>query len=220
MSISSIRRVTKTASLRERVRETLAAAIISGELEPGTMVTVPHLAADFKVSATPVREAMLDLEQRGFVTPVANKGFRITEVSEEDLREIIEIRSLLEGPIMVSLASTISPQQISKFRVLADLISTHATAGNLKEFLEVDRNFHLGLIRLHENQRLVLLVAELRSQTRMIGLAKLTDTLELAKSSREHHEMLDLMETREADALPELMNIHFAHVFAWRGTQT
>lgn len=217
MSISSIRKVDKVASLRERIRETLAAAIISGELAPGTMVTVPVLAADFEVSATPVREAMLDLEQRGFVQSVANKGFRVTEVSQQDLKEIIEIRTLLEAPIMAELSKTISSEEISKWRHLADLISEYADAGELTDFLEADRKFHLGLIALHGNRRLVAMVTELRSQTRMVGLAKMTNTPELSKSGREHHEMLDLMESGESDALQALMASHFAHVFAWWG---
>lgn len=217
MSISSIRKVDKVASLRERVRETLAAAIVSGELAPGTMVTVPVLAADFEVSATPVREAMLDLEQRGFVQSVANKGFRVTEVSQQDLQEIIEIRTLLEAPIMAELSKTMTQEEMPKWRHLADQISEHADAGNLTEFLEADREFHLGLIGLHGNRRLVAMVKELRSQTRMVGLAKMTNTPELSKSGREHHEMLDLMESGDSEALKVLMATHFAHVLAWWG---
>ncbi len=217
MNISSIRKVDKVASLRERIRETLGAAIVSGELAPGTMVTVPVLAAEFEVSATPVREAMLDLEQRGFVQSVANKGFRVTEVSQRDLQEIIEVRTLLEAPIMAALSQTMTPEEMPKWRHLADLISEHADAGNLMEFLEADREFHLGLIGLHGNRRLVSMVKELRSQTRMVGLAKMTNTPELSKSGREHHEMLDLMERGEGEALEALMATHFSHVLAWWG---
>jgi len=217
MTKSRSRKVDKVASLRERVRETLAAEIVSGELAPSSMVTVPALAAEFGVSATPVREAMLDLEQRGFVQSVANKGFRVTEVSQKDLQEIIEIRTLLEGPIMASLAETMTQEDVMEWRHLADLISEHADAGNLMEFLEADRDFHIGLISLHGNQRLVQLVSELRSQTRMVGLAKMTNTPELSKSGQEHHEMLDLLEHGKGEELAALMANHFAHVLAWWG---
>jgi DNA-binding GntR family transcriptional regulator len=220
MNFSSIGKVDKVASLRERIRESLAAAIVSGELAPGAMVTVPGMAAEFEVSATPVREAMLDLEQRGFVKSVANKGFRVTEVSRKDLQEIIEIRTLLEGPIMATLSSVITADEMPKWRHLADLISEHADAGNLTEFLDADREFHLGLIGLHGNRRLVDIVKELRSQTRMVGLAKMTNTPELSKSGREHHEMLDLIESGDASALRSLMASHFAHVLAWWGPES
>lgn len=217
MSIPTIRKVDKVASLRERIRETLASAIISGELAPGAMVTVPLLAAEFEVSATPVREAMLDLEQRGFVRSVANKGFRVTEVSLKDLQEIIEIRTLLEAPIMAALTHVISPDEMPKWRHLADVIIKYATDGDLAGFIEADREFHLGLIALHGNDRLVSTVRELRLQTRMVGLAKMTNTPELSKSGREHHEMLDLIERGDSEALRTLMANHFAHVLTWWG---
>lgn len=217
MKASSIGKVEKSVSLRERISESLSGAIISGELAPGAMVTVPMLAAEFEVSATPVREAMLDLEKRGLVRSVANKGFRVTEVREQDLRDIIEIRTLLEAPIMASLADRISPQELPRWRELADRISVHAEAGSLTEFIEADRDFHLGLIALHGNDRLVAIVRELRSQTRMVGLAKMTNTPELETSAREHHQILDLIVRGEVDELQTLMANHFAHVLAWWG---
>lgn len=217
MTIPSIQKVEKSASLRERIGQSLADAIISGELAPGTMVSVPGLATEFGVSATPVREAVLDLEQRGFVQSVANKGFRVTEVSHQDLKEIIEVRTMLEAPVMAALAGTIVPTEMAKWRRLADQISEHADAGNLTAFLEADREFHLGLLSLHGNARLLALVTELRSQTRMVGLVKMTNTPELSKSGREHHEMLDLIEQGEGEKLESLMGSHFAHVLAWWG---
>lgn len=217
MPITSIQKVAKSASLRDQIGESLSAAIVSGELAPGTMVSVPGLAAEFGVSATPVREAILDLEQRGFVRSVPNKGFRVTEVSRSDLVEIIEIRTMLEAPIMGALAGTISPEDMPKWREMADRISEHADAGNLTEFLEVDREFHLKLLALHGNERLVTMVTELRSQTRMVGMAKMTNTPELSKSGQEHHEMLDLMEQGKAAELENFMGNHFAHVLAWWG---
>lgn len=217
MSTSGIRKVEKPMSLRGRIRESLSDAIISGELAPGSMVTVPALAAEFEVSATPVREAMLDLEQRGFVTSVANKGFRVTQVSEKDLFDIVELRQLLESPIVAGLAGTIPRDAMPKWRQQADLIIKHAESGNLAGFLEADREFHLGLLELHGNDRLVPLVKELRLQTRMIRLAKMTNSPELQKSGHEHHEILDLIERGDKDALLTLMKIHLAHVLAWWG---
>ena len=89
VATSAIREVEHQASLRDRIGKSLSAAIMSGELAPGVLVTVPTLAQQFAVSATPVREALLDLKQRGFVSSVRNKGFRVTAVSVEDLGEIV-----------------------------------------------------------------------------------------------------------------------------------
>lgn len=149
MTVSSIQKVEQVASLRDRIGKSLSAAIISGELASGTLVSVPTLASQFDVSATPVREAMLDLEQRGFVESVRNKGFRVTEVSEQDLREIVELRQLLEAPAMRSLAGTIPAETMPHWRALADRIATRADNADLTGFIESDRDFHLGLLGLY-----------------------------------------------------------------------
>ena len=72
-------------SLREQVTSALRAAVISGEMRPGVVYSAPSLAARFRVSATPVREALLDLVKEGLVVSVRNKGFRVTEVTDRQL---------------------------------------------------------------------------------------------------------------------------------------
>src|ERR1700710_2327397 len=106
-------------SFRRTVEDAVAAAIVSGELAPGTMLTAPTLAARFDVSATPVREALLNLEKRGFVEIARNKGFRVTEVGADDLREIVQIRQWLEAPPMRQLAGALSPGDLAELRVEA-----------------------------------------------------------------------------------------------------
>lgn len=217
MSIASIKKVEKAASLRDRIGESLSAAIISGELAPGTLVSVPALATEFAVSATPVREAILDLEQRGFVQSVRNKGFRVTEVSKEDLTQIVELRQLLEAPAMRAVAGTIPPEDMPKWRRMADGIRRHAEKADLTAFIEADRDFHLGLLELYGNERLVAVVRELRSQTRMVNLVRMAHSPELGVSAREHHEMLDLIEAGDGRGLEALTVTHLGHVIGWWG---
>jgi DNA-binding GntR family transcriptional regulator len=215
MSVSTITKVEQAASLRGRIGESLANAIISGELAPGTLVSVPTLAGQFEVSATPVREAMLDLEQRGFVTSVRNKGFRVTEVSEKDLREIIELRQLLEVPAMRALAEDFPVETLPKWRAMAAEITEHADTANLTGFVERDRDFHLGLLELYGNARLVEAVRELRQQTRMVNLARMSETNKLHDSAAEHHLMLDLLERGDSAGLEQLIILHLSHVVGW-----
>lgn len=211
----SIRKVEQVASLRDRISESLSAAIISGELAPGELVSVPTLATQFAVSATPVREAMLDLEQRGFVASVRNKGFRVTAVSEQDLREIVELRQLIEAPAMRALAGRFPVDGLPSWRALAEQVTLHAVNANLTDFIECDRDFHLGLLGLHGNVRLVEMVRELRLQTRMVNLARMTKSEELLQAAREHHTMLDLLERGDGVALEELTIKHLDHVLDW-----
>src|SRR5581483_6569095 len=96
----------RRSSYRERVAEALRAALIAGELRPGEVYSAPSLAARFGVSATPVREAMLDLAKEGLVDTVPNKGFRVTVVSDKQLDEYTHVRSLIEIPTVTALART------------------------------------------------------------------------------------------------------------------
>ncbi len=214
-NVSSIGTIRKRSSLRAEVEEALSAAIISGELAPGEVVSVPEMAARFDVSATPVREAMLNLAGRGFVEPVPNKGFRITPVGESDLQELVQIRRWLEVPAARVAAAQFPMDDMPRFRALADKIVTAAAETDFPAYLAADVDFHLALIEVTGNKRLRSVVAELRSQTRMVGLVDLKHTKELERSATEHHTMLDLIAGGEVDALAELMETHIGHIVGW-----
>lgn len=215
MTMSSIRPPVLPASLREHVEKALSAAIISGELAPGTLVSVPTLATQFGVSATPVREAILDLEKRGFVESVRNKGFRVTQVEEADLVEIVQVRQMLEVPAMAGVTLDFPHDRMPEFRKLADQIVLAVQRSDLPAYLAADLAFHLRLLELTGNRRLVNVVAEMRSQTRMVGLATMIGTDQLAESANEHHRLLDLMASGHVDDVQELMRRHVGHVLGW-----
>lgn len=212
---SSIRQIRSEESLRTKVESSLAAAIISGELEQGALITVPALAAQFAVSATPVREAMLDLEKRNFVQSVKNKGFLVTTVSTEDLHEIVEVRTLLEAPAMRIVAGHLKDAPLDAYRTLADRIVANLEQVNFKGYLAADSAFHLSLLELTGNRRLVDIVSELRKHTRMVGLTRLHDTDELRKSAHEHHELLNLLGEGQGGAAEKLMVRHIGHALGW-----
>ena len=212
---SAIGELSHPTSLRDRVETSLAAAIISGELEPGTLVSVPVLAAQFAVSATPVREAMLNLEKRGFVESVKNKGFKVTDVSAQDLREIAQLRSFLEAPAMRLVAERLRTESLQEYRELAQRISVSAERGDLEAYLAADSTFHSALLSLTGNDRLVELVAELRRQTRMVGLADLRPSEELLRSAAEHQDLLDLLALGDGEAAERFMLHHIGHVLGW-----
>ncbi|MFD6134859.1 GntR family transcriptional regulator [Isoptericola sp. NPDC056618] len=214
-AVASFRRIEAPVSLRETVSRALTAAIVSGDLAPGTLVSVPSLTARFAVSATPVREAMLDLEKRGFVTAVRNKGFRVTEVSPEMLSHIAEVRQLLEPPAMEKLAGRFPQGALPALREQADAIVTGARSGDLVTYLEADRDFHLRLTTLAGNPLLVDVVADLRSRARLLGLSQMVATDHLEQSAAEHHELLDLLAAGDAAGARDLMRRHIGHTTGW-----
>ncbi|MEU9540332.1 GntR family transcriptional regulator [Streptomyces mirabilis] len=202
----------KKSSYRERVADALRAALIAGELRAGEVYSAPTLAARFGVSATPVREAMLDLAKEGLVDTVPNKGFRVTAVSEKQLDEYTHIRSLIEIPTTVQLATTADRVSLEALRPAAREIVTAAAAGDLIAYVEADIRFHLGLLALAGNAHLVEVVGDLRKRSRLYGLNALVEAGRLQDSAEEHLELLDALVDRDPEAVRRVMTRHLGHV--------
>jgi len=202
----------KKPSYRERVADALRAALIAGELRPGEVYSAPALAARFGVSATPVREAMLDLAKEGLVDTVPNKGFRVTAVSEKQLDEYTHIRSLIEIPTTVSLTATADPVALEALRPAAQESVTAAATGDLIAHVEADMRFHLGLLALAGNDHLVEVVRDLRKRSRLYGLHALVRAGRLEASAAEHLDILDALIARDEEAVRAVMTRHLGHV--------
>jgi DNA-binding GntR family transcriptional regulator len=199
-------------SHRERVADALRAALVAGELRPGEVHSAPALAARFGVSATPVREAMLDLAKEGLVDTVPNKGFRVTAVSERQLDEYTHIRALIEIPTTAGLATTADPTALEALRPTAEEIVTAAAAGDLVAYVEADTRFHLSLLALAGNTHLVEVVGDLRKRARLYGLTALAEAGRLQASAEEHLELLDALLARDEERVREVMTRHLGHV--------
>ncbi|CAM5416552.1 GntR family transcriptional regulator [Streptomyces chartreusis] len=202
----------RKSSYRERVADALRAALIAGELLPGEVYSAPTLAARFGVSATPVREAMLDLVKEGLVDTVPNKGFRVTAVSEKQLDEYTHIRALIEIPTVVELARTADQVSLEALRPAAREIVQAAVSGDLIAYVEADTRFHLGLLALAGNVHLVEVVGDLRKRSRLYGLTALVEAGRLLSSAEEHLELLDALIARDEEAVQEVMTRHLGHV--------
>ena len=204
--------VKKNVSLRETVTLALRAAVISGEMKPGEVYSAPALGKRFGVSPTPVREAMLDLVKEGLVTSLPNKGFRVTEVSDEDLDEITALRLLIEPPTVHQVTPLIDDAGLARLRGMAETIVDYAVAGDLVQYTEADRAFHIAILEYSGNKRLIALISELRSHTRLLGLASLAAAGKLRDSALEHVELIELIAAGEAARAQELMTTHIGHV--------
>jgi DNA-binding GntR family transcriptional regulator len=200
-----------TANLRGQAVEMLRASIVAGELAPGEIYSAPALAERLGVSATPVREAMLDLANDGLVEPVRNRGFRVVVVDEDALDEISELRQMLEVPAMAKVVARAGDEELAALFAKVDRIEAAAVQSDAAEFLLADRDFHLGLLVLGGNMRLVRLVGQLRNQTRLAGIKVLADSGQLMASALEHRPILEAVCRREAELAQGLMRAHLAH---------
>ncbi len=149
-------------SVRAQVLAALRDVLASGELAPGTVCSAPALAERFGVSATPVREAMQQLVGEGVVETVPNRGFRVRAQTPREAAELAEVRVLLELPLVLRAARTVSVQRWEELRPLAENVSRAAARGDRVGWAEADGAFHRGLLEVTGNRQLVLAADDVR----------------------------------------------------------
>ena len=115
---------------------------------------MPTLATRFAVSATPVREAVLELESRGFLESVRNKGFRVTRVAPEPSARSPR-SACSSNRRRWSAGQSFPAEQLPELRALADGIVEGARTGEMIGYTAADREFHLRLAGLLGNPVLV-----------------------------------------------------------------
>jgi DNA-binding GntR family transcriptional regulator len=207
----SFRRI-GSSSFRENVTRELRAAVISGQMSPGRIYSAPVLAQEFGVSPTPVREAMVDLVSEGLVETVRNKGYRVTEMSDKDLDDVTDLRLLIEPAACRRAVAAVTAVDVAQLRTLADRIVDGSRRGDLIQYVNADSDFHLTLLALTGNPRIVKTVAELRAHTRLYGLDRLARAGKLESSAAEHHGLVDLVATGDGPGIESALVRHIGHV--------
>lgn len=202
-------------SARTQAADALRAAVVAGELRPGRIYSAPTLAAHFGTSPTPVREAVLDLVNDGLVEIVRNKGFKVKPLTTHELDCLAELRVMTEVPAMVEVARVCSGEiatAVEGLRTTARSIVEAADQADLIAYIESDTKFHLDFIALHGNERLVKLVRDLRSHSRLYGLEALAQAGALGQLAADHEEMVDCALRQDTARMYELIDQHLRKV--------
>ncbi|MFG1932591.1 GntR family transcriptional regulator [Mycobacterium sp. NPDC048908] len=124
-----------------RVADELRTAILRGAYPPGTRLRQEELAAQFGASRVPVREALRILQSEGLITTVANTGAWIARLSLDECVELYQVRERIEPLLLRYSMPALCPDQIDR---LTELVDEMKRARDVEEFLELDREFHLG----------------------------------------------------------------------------
>lgn len=201
------------SSLKDKVLAILRKNLITGDLVEGQLYSAAAIAAELGVSTSPVREALLSLVDQGVMEAVRNRGYRVLPLGERDRQEIYEMRALLEIPSMVRLAGHAEVRaREDEFRLLADDIVRAVAREDVVAYLAADLAFHLGLLGVLGNERLVATVRSLRDRTRQLKLATQLGSDELQRTAESHVLLLDAMVADEPERLRQLMVEHLEHI--------
>lgn len=213
-SVSALQEIKAESSLTARVRDSIRQAIIDGQLAPGSLHSVQTLADIFKVSRTPVREALIDLASAGMVEFERNRGVRILETSVHDLEEILMLRILLEVPAAYRAATQIDDEGLRLLRAELKAMKAAAKAADEPTMMLHDRVFHELINAASGNARLTAYVDSLRDLILTRGVSTVDRTRSLKEIVAEHKEILAAMEARDPEAAAAAMKAHLVNTSA------
>lgn len=194
--------------LRDVVFNTLRQAILRGELKPGERLMEIQLAKKLGVSRTPIREAIRKLELEGLVLMIPRKGAEVAEITEKNLRDVLEVRKALEELAVQLACDRISGGQIEEMKKCAQEFKESLGSGDITIIAEADVRFHDVIYSATDNRRLIQLLNNLREQMYRYRVEYLKKQEFHEQLLREHDELIEMIGKRSKSDASEVTNRH------------
>ena len=214
------------STLRQQIADALRDEVLGGRLQPGQEFTVKEIAEQYGVSATPVREALVDLSAQGLLEADQHRGFRVHEYSLDDYRGIIEARSLVIDGMFHALDGGHKGfvNDPDNTRVLAALAGVRrrgeeaqraALAGDLSVLIGYDLRFWRELSNVFGNPYLADFLHRLRVQSWVCAVQQLRRLTELrGELWADHTALVDALVSRDTAAAREIVAAYNHHSLA------
>ncbi|HEY1641561.1 MAG TPA: GntR family transcriptional regulator [Streptosporangiaceae bacterium] len=205
--------------VKDTVHRQLREDIVTGVLPPGTVLREAELTARFGVSKTPLRDALVRLQKDGFVTIPPYRSAVVAGYSPADLREIYEVRELLEGACAREAAFHISADALAglsrNVRASEACVTGGAVlAGRHDELTGLLQQFDLILYAQSRNSRIDEMIANIGSHVQRIGRLSTGIPGRLARSVPQHRAVCEAIVQRDGAGAEALMREHIRSVMA------
>ncbi|WP_166354802.1 GntR family transcriptional regulator [Phytoactinopolyspora limicola] len=176
--------VIQRQTLRAQIRAELIERMNAGSLPPGEAINEVHLAAELGVSRTPLREALIALENEGLIQSEQGKGFRFSPVSAKEFEELCPVLAALEG-----LALELSPPEHLAEIAPQLLQEAREFSANVAEYgviTKYDDEWHDLLLSGCTNERLMDLITTLKLALRRYESVMVKDEQMIERAASEH----------------------------------
>ncbi|WP_207958254.1 GntR family transcriptional regulator [Streptomyces sp. YIM 98790] len=202
--------VIRRSTLREQLADALREEILAGRLAPGREFTVREIAEQYGVSATPVREALLDLAAQGLLHAEQHRGFRIREYTLTDFRHMVQARSLVnEGVLLYNPALRLprgEPAALTSIRRRAAAAQQAAASGDLDVLIGYDLRFWREVTALIGNPYVGEFLDRLRIQCWAYAVPRLRGRPDLPRLLwGRHPELAEALQERDAATAAALL---------------
>ena len=199
------------SSLRGQVFNKIHEDIINGRYEPGDSLVETKLAKELGVSRTPIREAIRQLELEGLVMYIPNKGVYVTGISEQDIKDIYTIRSLIEGLAVKWAIERIQPKELKELEEIVELMEYYTIKGDMEQVTKLDTTFHDGIYDACNSNVLKNTLRNLLRYIRKARLSSLRVPKRAHQALEEHKHILDAFTARDPERGERLMIEHISH---------
>ena len=192
MAFKSIQPVRRR--LADEVYDQIVDAIMNLDIGHDDRLIQEKLAADLGISRTPVREALIRLEQEGVLRKSAQGGFRLYQMSDQEVRELYQTRAAIEGQVARILAERHTPQDIATLRKTISK-EENISSNSVREYFEANRNIHRKFVELANNRYLLEMFDMTWGKAMSFQLFAQIQCIDLSKSLGDHMALVDVIET-------------------------
>lgn len=194
--------------LRDVVFNTLRQAILKGDLLPGERLMEIQLANKLGVSRTPIREAIRKLELEGLVIMIPRKGAIVAEITEKDLRDVLEVRASLEVLAIELACARITEEGLLKLEEALNDFEEALHSKDVTLIAEKDVAFHDVIFNATHNERLIQTLNNLREQIYRYRVEFLKDFSHHERLKAEHREIFGTIKDKNKEQARKLIVEH------------
>jgi DNA-binding GntR family transcriptional regulator len=192
-------------STADIIANTLRSEITLGRIPPGCALRQEELAERFSVSRIPIREALRSLEHDGLVQVYPNRGAFVVSLSTDEIREISDLRVLLEGDLIFHAVSRLED---SDLRTIKEAERTARQSAATPGWIEADRAFHRALYAPANRSRQLALSFSLRGELERYQSVHARLPIQRKQWLKDHQDILEACRLRNADAARETLTRH------------
>jgi len=194
--------------LSQKVYRVLKTEIVKGFLEPGTKLFEDKIATQMGVSRTPVREAIQKLAAEGLIKIAPNQTLIVTEVSLEDVKEVLQIRGVLEGLAARIAAKKITRQEIDELEEIVTQMGLYVIKKDLTSYCQVDDEFHNLILNVCGNKWIIQIRDNLSNFIYRFRIKSLSVPGRLKCSLEEHKKIMESLKKHNSEEADKLSQIH------------
>ena len=194
--------------LEERAYALLKEKLLSGAYYPGAHLVERDIAEQLEMSRTPVRWALRQLENEGYLERLGNRGFCVRMPSREDALNILDIRAAIEGMAAFLAATRRTESQISSFdEIIVDMEETTRNH-DLLTYYRLTGDLHQLVFAASANAELASFATRINAQSSRFHFRTLLLPERLIHSVAEHREIVEYIKKQEAENAERCMRNH------------